>query len=649
MKRKWFLIVSVMMSLMLAFSLVLAACSNGNGDPDPDPDPDPTPTPGTSGEAVALIEDEDLDGKFFMMYTFEDEAAISAVPADGSTLAAIDPYTGEALTAKDGTYLSNDNSVALVSIPTANGGSKYVLNTNNNGISLGGLTETESLDEVDTNTSSVVADGDHSGLSISFWAYNYETIVGNSDSGVSADWNNLATVGGGLDILWGNVHRPADIYPTAGGTIVGRGAYTEASYAEAQAKLTTAQLGVHNDYTGWNAVAGNKGATDEDGGLIDNIADAYLNTWRYITVNIDYTEGVSFYNNGRLVFNYTPSTFLTDWNTFYSRFIIGMRSNFQEAVETIFVNMFNAHTNIYVDDVLVGTSLTAEQACALYEDLSGNTWDADDLTLESAMSGEEVAQAKADWIAENSATAKITAARQNFYEKVATLTADSIDSTGTVSYSDNAATFSGGDSTDYYKAANGASGYTLTTAGYHIGSVAESDITAGTDKLFFYNLQANLFKSDNAYIMNTDMRAFSWVNNGGIGTAPGDGSHSWSAWTGSGSITDINRFSWVEVELVWDGESDSVTLTYYIYYPFYADADIMNFQDSYQVSDYEGVSFEITKEDALYGTSSFTLTYEQLGLSSQSDLAGLQMRFFTVANQACYYVMSFTDSTAVSE
>lgn len=369
---------------MLAFSLVLAACSNGNGgDPDPDPDPDPTPTPGTSGEAVALIEDEDLDGKFFMMYTFEDEAAISAVPADGSTLAAIDPYTGEALTAKDGTYLSNDNSVALVSIPTANGGSKYVLNTNNNGISLGGLTETESLDEVDTNTSLVVADGDHSGLSISFWAYNYETIVGNSDSGVSADWNNLATVGGGLDILWGNVHRPADIYPTAGGTIVGRGAYTEASYAEAQAKLTTAQLGVHNDYTGWNAVAGNKGATDEDGGLIDNIADAYLNTWRYITVNIDYTEGVSFYNNGRLVFNYTPNTFLTDWNTFYSRFIIGMRSNFQEAVETIFVNMFNAHTNIYVDDVLVGTSLTAEQACALYEDLSGNTWDADDLTLGS--------------------------------------------------------------------------------------------------------------------------------------------------------------------------------------------------------------------------------------------------------------------------
>lgn len=382
MKRKWFLIVSVMMSLMLAFSLVLAACSNGNGgDPDPDPDPDPTPTPGTSGEAVALIEDEDLDGKFFMMYTFEDEAAISAVPEDGSTLAAIDPYTGEALTAKDGTYLSNDNSVALVSIPTANGGSKYVLNTNNNGISLGGLTETESLDEVDTNTSSVVADGDHSGLSISFWAYNYETIVGNSDSGVSADWNNLATVGGGLDILWGNVHRPADIYPTAGGTIVGRGAYTEASYAEAQAKLTTAQLGVHNDYTGWNAVAGNKGAADEDGGLIDNIADAYLNTWRYITVNIDYTEGVSFYNNGRLVFNYTPNTFLTDWNKFYSRFIIGMRSNFQEAVETIFVNMFNAHTNIYVDDVLVGTSLTAEQACALYEDLSGNTWDADDLTL----------------------------------------------------------------------------------------------------------------------------------------------------------------------------------------------------------------------------------------------------------------------------
>ena len=384
MKRKWFLIVSVMMSLLLALSLGFAGCNKKDDDngEEPGPGPGPTPTPGTPGEAVALIEDEDLDGKFFMMYTFEDEAAISAVPEDGSTLAAIDPYTGEAASSYDGTYLSDDNSVALVSIPTANGGSKYVLNTNYNAIGLGGLSATQLADEFDDD-GNLVAAGTHSGLSVSFWAYNYETLVGNTDSGVSADWNNLATTGDSL-ILWGNTQEagPTPHYPTAGATIVGRGAYTEASYATAQAELTTAQLGVHNDYTGWNAVAGNKGAADEDGGLIDNIADAYLNTWRYITVNIDYTEGVSFYNNGRLVFTYEPSVFGTTarWNTFYGNFIIGMRSDFRELVSS-YVNMFNGITNIYVDDVLVGTSLTAEQACALYEDLSGSTWDADDLTL----------------------------------------------------------------------------------------------------------------------------------------------------------------------------------------------------------------------------------------------------------------------------
>ena len=163
-------------------------------------------------------------------------------------------------------------------------------------------------------------------------------------------------------------------------------------------------------------------------------------------------------------------------------------------------------------------------------------------------------------------------------------------------------------------------------------------------------MQTSLWKADGGYVLNTDMRAYHWVNSGGSATVgAGDGSHTWSAWTGSGSITDINRFSWVEVELAWDGESDSVTLTYYIYYPFYADADIMNFQDSYQVTDYKGVSFEITKEDALYGTSSFTFSYEDLGLSAQSDLAGLQMGFYTNKGESCYYVMNFTDSTAVSE
>lgn len=385
MKRKWFLIVSVLTALLFALTFTLTACKKDNEDPEtpgPGPGPGTDPTPGTAGKQVALIEDEDLADKFFMMYTFEDSAAISAVPADGSVLAAIDPYTGEAAADYNGKYLSNSSSVALVSIPKANGDSKYVMDVNANAISLGGLSSTDLVETFD-DAGNFEANGTYTGLSISFWAYNYETLIGNTSTGVSADWNNLATTGDSL-ILWGNTQEagPVPHYPTAGTTIVGRGAYTEESYATAAAELTTAQLGVHNDYTGWNAIAGNKGATDEDGGLIDNIADSYLNNWRYITISLDYEEGVSFYNNGRLVFTYDPSVFGTTerWNTYYGNFIFGMRADFQELVSS-YVNMFNAPTNIYVDDVLVGKALTAADARALYEDLSGTTWTDADLVL----------------------------------------------------------------------------------------------------------------------------------------------------------------------------------------------------------------------------------------------------------------------------
>ena len=394
MKRKWLLIVSVMMALVLALSLCLVGCNKGDDnnedgpgfdDPvnpgDPEDPVDPTPTPGTAN-AVALIEDESLEGKFFMMYTFEESEAVSAAPGEDTVLAAYDPYTGEAIPDYDGHYYSGGE--ALVSVPKANGGSKYVMNVNKNAIGLGKVTSSDIKDTVDS-TGLIVADGEHTGLSVSFWAYNYETLVGelSSTGGLQADWSNIMTNGQGNKIAYGNIYVDTTLnsmYPGAA-TVVGRGAYTEDSYAEAQQALTTSQLGFHNDYTAWNAVAGNKGASDEDGGLIDTVAKAYLNNWRYITVNLDYEGGLSYYVNGRLAFNYPADAFTGNkYPEFYRNYVVGMLSDYA-SMGNFYVDMFNAEAGLYADDVLVGASLTAEEACNLYEDLSGTTYEADDLTL----------------------------------------------------------------------------------------------------------------------------------------------------------------------------------------------------------------------------------------------------------------------------
>lgn len=371
MKKKRITLLALVLAFVFSLSVaVLAACSDDD-------------RPAGDGTAVKLVTDDSLEGKLLAMYTFEDT---------GDTVSAIDPFTGEALAENNGTY--GDNA-RLVTNPKTNGGSTTVLDTDTT-FRIGAFSSEQISDVFEDYA--VVDGNEYNGISFSFWAYNNETLAGPVDGGESADWANLAT-NGFESINWGNLTHMntgtssyTAFYPAAN-TVVGRGAYTEESYEEARQIYSDERLALYEQYYNmWNAVAGNTqaaGSTDNE--YVLATAAAYLNNWRYITVNVDLEEGLSFYNNGRLAFRYTPSTFITapgGWEQIYVDFVMGAMAEYQESDDS-YIDFFGAEAGIYADDLIVGLSLTEEDACNLYESVSGTTWDAEDLELRSALSDEE--------------------------------------------------------------------------------------------------------------------------------------------------------------------------------------------------------------------------------------------------------------------
>lgn len=377
MKKKTLTLFALVLALVLSFSLaIMAGCKKGN-------------SVSGDGTAVSLVTDESLQGKLLAMYTFEDS---------DSTLKATDPYTGEALEANNGTYGENARRVA---IPAEHGSSTAIFDTSTY-FSVGGFDATQIDDEFEDYT--VVDGNEYDGLSFSFWAYNYETLVGELESlGESADWSNVMT-NGYESITWGNLsHMQAGtadgsyraFYPS-NGTEVGRGAYTEEGYnALRNIQATKTRLstysGTNERYSVWNAISGNtqgEGSTDND--YIPVVAAAYLNTWRYVTINIDLEEGLSFYANGRLAYRYDPDTFNTPggWDQIYADFVMSIMAEYQES-DDYYLNMFGSESGIYVDDLIVGKALTADDACNLYENVSGTTWTDADLTITSLLDEEQ--------------------------------------------------------------------------------------------------------------------------------------------------------------------------------------------------------------------------------------------------------------------
>lgn len=583
MKKKTVTLFALMLTLIFSLSVaVMTACSDISDDND---------NPAGDGSYVSLVDDDALTGKLFAMYTFEDS---------GNTLSAVNPYTGAALSSNNGEYLGGGRTAT----PQQQGESTTVFNTDS-AIRLGSFSDVIT-DEFED--SWFVDGNDYEGLSISFWAYNNETIVGpTTEDGESADWSNLAT-NGYESINWGNfTHMTASegtydaVYPSASNNLyVGRGAYTEASYEAARAIWDNESLSHYmSSYACWNAVAGNRQdatATTPDNSYVVALAEAYYQTWRYITVNIDLEGGLSFYVNGRLAFNYTPAIFNSGaigaaggWEQIYADFLLSALGT-----GDMYIDMFGAITGIYVDDLIVGKSLTAEEACALYEDLSGTTWNEDDLTLESSASTEEQEQSAAitEYLAEmlegvttpvegdnwgNGTSAAdagviredtnddgvitdaVYDAREAWFAEDHDLEAEFIEVIGSTSLDNSYAP----SSSNYYYVpdVNEDGTFTMTVSGLLMTSGAQN----------YHTAVMSLYSGD---VEQTTPRIDNFVNYAaeGLTVASNNMNISWVDTSTNGVYLNvIQRFAKLDVILAFDGTN--LTLTYNIYY-YYAGEEV---------------------------------------------------------------------------
>ncbi len=676
MQSKRYRIAALVLALLLVLSFGLVMFAGCADDQEKDGD-----TSAGENAAAKLVTDESLKSKLLALYDFEESDKDTS-----ATLYGYDPFTGEA-NGRDG-YYSSEGAAQTASIDSledsVEGSSSKTAFNVTSGITLNGALE------------GLYSDNTTKGASVSFWAYNYDmsTRVSDEDAETLAvDRYNIVT-NSLASLTWGTLYGTRtqnsvalNIYPSYknGNTVVnvGRGAYTEESYA-ARRVLSNATDTLMREfdgsatdpYTGWNAIAGNiQDATDEETyNVVYNIAHNYYKNWRYVTVSIQ-TDGVYFYTNGRLAYYYSAALIGTDWYTGtditnqdellfgvidqYTRFIAALNGTeyFGYTLETLGAafGMFGADACIYADDVILGYALSESEACDLYENVSGKTYTAEDLECTSATSEDEqaVAAAKAAWIAENGATGKISEDRQNFYENFSTLTKGAVDYANTVLYEaeSQTATFgAGADSVHYYYDDDTDDGYAMTFSGYVVNSVTEEQITGNIDKLFWYNTRVVLWDSNGshtgrgAYLGAADMRAASF----GFATASlnKDYSKSWTGgYTGANSITDISRFCWVEITISWDGKTDSeVSIQYDIYYSFWL--DVMN-QKEYQVNDYtyngETYDFTITQSDAIWGTQTFTASAADLGVDSLSDL---NFDFYCANGEAAFYIMEVSGASS---
>ncbi len=332
MKHSKFLTIAVA-SVMAFSAFALASCGD-------DDDDNNTPSGSTTGTAV--VTNEALTGKLISYYSFENGGA------------ATDPMTGASVSDYDVTLSTEDT----VSGKTGNGiqsGSTYVtLPLFNDAITLEG------------------------GVSFSFVSY--------SDVSITNDWNDLVTTDY-MEITYGNLDGVVSAYPAICSEL-GVGAYAASAYAEAQDVLTTAQLAspTGNAYYGYNAglVEGS-----DDGTYVGALFAEMVSTWQYFTITVT-TEDVCFYRNGALAYRY-GSEIIGNKGDYLLRDVIDL----DEGMDTNLTKLFAGEGGI-IDDLIVGSALTADEVLALYNDLSGSSKTTADVTVKSNLNEDEANKATAD-------------------------------------------------------------------------------------------------------------------------------------------------------------------------------------------------------------------------------------------------------------
>lgn len=634
---------AVFLALVLLFSFTLVMFA-GCGDPEGEGG-------GEGSNAAKFVTDDSLSDKLLAMYTFEESN-----PANGTALNAYNPYTGDAIPSANGQYETNQNTSSLQTVALNSlTQDDYTLTTNSTHAF--NVTGTLSFDSALSELYAKDGNGDpqfSNGVSVSFWAYNWDqdkTVSSETAGTLAIDYANVVS-NGDLAVTWGNLNDGGSVMYPDQDTTVGRAAYTdkyitgsetEGSYYDAQAEFTTEQLSKFDmgwarsggydtyDFTGWNVISGNVQDADKDS-TVDQISKYCYRTWRYITVSMD-ENGVSFYMNGRLAYYYSAETYLagtgeSGWitdsepsNTTSNlyRYIWGLIGGEVEHprlpgrmqdINTdlgLIFDMFGADAKAYVDDLIIGYALSASEVQALYQNLSGVTYAAADLTIGTSLSEEEVARENAisealndrlaqykDDISDDVNEGDFTAAQrdtfiaadgettikneQGYYEELGTTSLNGPTTAGSGIYKPTL------DEDGYFEMkitalqlSSGANDWNgiYTMLGQNVSttpqSVASIQGSAGMDFFLLNNTWGASgdktidFRPNDPNATAQNLR-YVWMN--GLNTTTGTG-HSLTFTSDDPSdilFEDVQRYSWIVITLRWNGSSLRLTLDYYYYY-----------------------------------------------------------------------------------
>lgn len=620
--------------LLFSFTLVMFAGCGDEGDGD--------------SNTAKLVTDDSLSDKLLAMYTFEESN-----PSAGDALNAYDPFTGTAIASANGQYEVNEYvpSITTVAVNSLTQ-DDYTLTTDSTRafdvrtpLYLSGTMN--ELYERTTDSDGNSLPNFEKGVSASFWVYNWDqdkTVSSETEGTLAIDYANIVT-NGRLTVTWGNLNDNGTVKYPDQDTTVGRAAYTdkyitgsetEGSYYDAQAEFTSEQLSKFDtgwassggydtyDFTGWNVISGNVQDADE-GSTVDQISDYCYQTWRYVTVSMD-EDGISFYMNGRLAYYYPAATYLasapgwTDEQTlsstatsYYYRFIYALvggqvwdpvwEENTDVSSFGFVFNMFGADAKAYVDDLIIGYALEDSEVQALYEDLSGVTYAAEDVTIGTSLSAEEIGR-------QNAINTYLEGRLNSYKGEVAKNTADN----GTGSYTATQrdallATSSSGDLKDIVDDAYETIGATSLSAGttggtnYYVPTATsigedgsfEMSVTvlqlsnmSGGDANYYEGIYPMVFERNGTSwnkVAGFQSGGAAWDYGTGSSLGNGQAVQAWNSgivrgnamasdglvWTTTNDHTDldfteVSKYCWITITLEYDGEDLTISWSYYYYY-----------------------------------------------------------------------------------
>lgn len=648
----------------------------------------------TGGGAVALVDESvtRLADKLYVMYTFED--VMSTDTSKNTIVAGYDPYTGEAIRLSgtdsdefEAYYASGTSplvSASSMTVPT--GGqtaavegseSQTVYNVNSNYIRLGAFPD-EYFPEI---TSDYFVDEDETasevakGVSFSFWAYNYDTVEGAAEgSEDGSDWSNVINTDK-MSVTWGNITNKdvtgdsyTAIYPKSMATI-GRAAYTQDSYELVRQYMTNEEMAaapsttvgkVPGDegsadspsYYVYNAVSGNIGDPDTDTQYLkDNAADM-LGKWRYVTISIDYTDGISFYDNGVLAYNYAPSVFTsgdkwvgdrTSNNGQYDTLLLAMMQGVQGESwgSNFWADLFNGYANIYVDDLIIGAALDASDAEVLYETLSGNELTEADTQFSSAIVGEDAAIAAAKTAAEE-AYKEQRAGTDNatLYASVKSARTEFLNNFDASDYSEvigntslNSGYTAAGTSKYYQPVVNDDGSINMTVSGY-----AASATTTGNANPWYHTATA-VYDTTTAQLgtLRFDAYVNAWSNS--ATSATGAGTWTWE------TLFDRATYAYMEISLTYTPGNDYAQIVYRLYDYDYKEPVELTANYEYN-GEQKSVKYDYYLDEGTASIATVTYTIE-VKEGQTYDLSSLVLRF--TPDHSLFAVTGVTGGAAVDE